>query len=162
MSVNRFGGIKRFLRFDDKRLRDVRLHTDKLVPISYVWKLFIEKCKKVYVPKVFVTIDQQLVSFRSHCGFVQYMPSKPGKYWYGLKIFWLCGAETGYDIDGFVYIRRNKGEPHQKNLAFSTVKNLVNVIAGKSRTLIIDNYFTSVSLAQYLLEKQITFVVTLR
>lgn len=76
MSVNRFENIRRFLRFDDKRTRIRRLETDKLAPISYVWNLFLIQCKTVMIPKVNVTIDEQLVGFRGRCGFIQYMPSK--------------------------------------------------------------------------------------
>lgn len=104
MSVSQFDTLKRFIRFDDKRTREAWLQTDKLAAISYIRKIFIGQCRKEMIPKINVTLDEQLVPFRGCCEFVQYMPNNPAKC--GMKIFWMCEAETGYTIDGTVYTGR--------------------------------------------------------
>lgn len=160
MSIFRFEEIRRFVRFDDKRTRNARLETDKLAMVSYIWDLFIQQCKTCVIPDTNVTIDEQLVGFRGRCSFVQYMPSKPAKY--GLKIFWMCESTSGYALDGLVYVGRQPGEPPHKNLGFEVVQTLVRSIHNSGLNLTIDNFFTSVPLATYLLDKNITVVGTLR
>lgn len=160
MSVNRFEDIRKALRFDDKRTRSVRLQTDKLAPISYVWNLFLDNCRKVIIPSEFVTIDEQLVPFRGKCSFIQYMPKKPSKY--GIKIFWLCDAKSSYAVDGCVYTGRKPNEPVQRNLGANIVKELTQTVKNSSRNVTMDNYFTSVSLAEDMLQQGITIVGTIR
>ncbi|KAE8285601.1 hypothetical protein D5F01_LYC15266 [Larimichthys crocea] len=87
-----------------------------------------------------VTIDEQLVPFCGRCKFLQYMPSKPAKY--GIKVFWMCDARVPYAIDGTVYTGKQPGEKAQKNLG---------------RNITMDNFFTSVPLAQRLLEKNLRY-----
>lgn len=52
--------LLRALRFDDIRTRDNRKQTDKLAPITSIFKQFVQKCKEIYVPSEFVTIDEML------------------------------------------------------------------------------------------------------
>ncbi|XP_071051378.1 piggyBac transposable element-derived protein 4-like [Onthophagus taurus] len=143
-----------------KRMRNARLETDTLAMVSYIWDLFIQQCKTCVIPDTNVTIEEQFVGFRGRCTFVQYMPSKPAKY--GLKIFWMCEFTSGYALDGLVYIGRQLGEPPHKNLGLEVVQTLVRGIHNSGRNLTIDNFFTSVLLATYLLDKNITVVGTLR
>lgn len=160
MSVFRFEEIRRFLRFDDKRTREIRLETDKLAMISHIWQLFIGNCKKRLIPEDNVTIDEQLLGYRGRTKFIQYMPSKPSKY--GIKIFWMCESASGYAIDGLIYVGRQPGEDRHKNLGLDIVKKLVLSIHNSGINLTIDNFFTSVPLAIYLLDKNITTLGTLR
>lgn len=160
MSVGRFENIKRFLRFDDKRTRNYRIESDKLAPISHIWNLFLHQCRTVMIPQTNLTIDEQLVAFRGRCGFIQYMPSKPAKY--GIKIFWLCESQTGYAIDGTIYIGKQPGESVQRNLGMNTVINLIKSIRNSARNVTMDNFFTSVELFEYLLSVKLTAVGTIR
>ena len=88
MSVKRFEDIRCFLRFDDKRTKQFRLQTDHMAALRHIWDLFILNSKKRYSIHECVTIEEQLVPFKGRCRFLQYIPTKPGKY--GIKIFWLC------------------------------------------------------------------------
>lgn len=88
------------------------------------------------------------------------MPSKPAKY--GLKIFWVCDARIPYAIDGIVYTGRQPGEEVQKNLGENIVQQLCSRFRNTGRNITMDNFFTSVPLAQHLLEKDPTIVGTLR
>lgn len=45
---------------------------------------FVAKCKSVYTPFEFVTIDEKLEAFRARCSSKQYIPNKPIKC--GIKI----------------------------------------------------------------------------
>jgi len=99
MARKRFLLIKSLLRFDDPLRRD---RDDPLAPIRTVFEQFITRLRQFYVPCPYLTIDEQLLEFHGRVKFKQYMSSKPGKF--GIKIFWLCDAESFYMLNGFVYI----------------------------------------------------------
>ncbi|XP_056880212.1 piggyBac transposable element-derived protein 4-like [Takifugu flavidus] len=160
MGVGRYENIRRFLRFDDRRTRALRLETDHMAAFRYVWECFLDKCRRRFIPSDCVTIDEQLVPFRGRCRFLQYMPSKPAKY--GLKIFWMCDARVPYTIDGTVYTGRQPGEEIKKKLGETVVQQLCSGIRGTGRNITMDNFFTSVPLAEKLLEKDLTIVGTRR
>jgi len=60
MSRNRFREIRRFLRFDLRSTRSVRLRTDKFALISEVWNAFISNSRACYKSGVNITVDEQL------------------------------------------------------------------------------------------------------
>lgn len=159
-SVNRFEDIRRALRFDDKRTREARSKSDNMALFRYIWELFIENCRQRMHPNETMTIDEQLVPFRGRCKFIQYIPSKPGKY--GIKIFWLCDSLTSYATDGLVYTGKDPNQTRQMNVASTTVKTLTKTLRGTATNITMDNFFTSVPLFEELLKDKITAVGTLR
>ncbi|CAJ0946462.1 unnamed protein product [Ranitomeya imitator] len=160
MSVDRYEKIRRHIRFDDKRTRALRFETDKLAPISYIWNIFIKNCTKLYNPSTKVTVDEQLVPFRGRCKFIQYMPSKPAKY--GIKIFWMYDSANYYGINGAISCGKEVGAPVQKDLGSEIVKTLAVPIFNSGRNITMDNYFTNVELGNFLLQKAITLVGTIK
>ena len=114
MSVERFEDILRFLRFEDKRTREFHLQTDHMAAFGNIWDLFVSNFKKQHSPHECVAINEPLVPFKRRCRFLQYIPTKPGKY--GIKIFWLCDSITNYGFNGSVYIGRQPGEEVKKKL----------------------------------------------
>ena len=94
ISCNRFQNILRVLRFDDAAARRSARSPDKFSPIRNVFEIWNKSLLDAYVPGPNLTIDQQLVTFRSRCPFRQYMPLKPGKY--GTKIWAICDSTSHY------------------------------------------------------------------
>ncbi|KAL2095507.1 hypothetical protein ACEWY4_010226 [Coilia grayii] len=160
MGLKRYEDIHRAIRFDDKRTRALRLETDHMAAFRYVWDCFLANCRRLFIPSDCVTIDEQLVPYRGRCRFLQYMPSKPAKY--GIKIFWMCDARVPYAFNGTVYTGRQPGEEVQRNLGENVVQQLCSGIRQTGRNITMDNFFTSVALAEKLLEKNLTIVGTLR
>ncbi|CAF4083376.1 unnamed protein product [Rotaria magnacalcarata] len=87
MSSHRFKDLLRFLRFDHRQRRD---KSDRLAPIWFILECFTKQLPRHFTPIENLTIDEQLVPFRGHCFFVQYMLKKPSKY--GLEFWLLCDA----------------------------------------------------------------------
>uniref|UniRef100_UPI00358EDC05 piggyBac transposable element-derived protein 4-like n=1 Tax=Myxine glutinosa TaxID=7769 RepID=UPI00358EDC05 len=160
MSIIRFEAIRRFLRFDDKRTREFRMQKEQMAEFRYIWDLFIVNCRKRFAPSECVTVDEQLVPFKGRCRFNQYMPSKPAKY--GIKIFWLCDSKTYYAVNGIPYTGKQPGQETQRNVGFHIVQQLCSQLRGTGRNITMDNYFTSVPLAEALIEKGLSLVGTLR
>ncbi|OAF72062.1 Alpha-actinin-like protein 1 [Intoshia linei] len=61
MSLNRFRDISTNLRFDDVQTRN---KNDKFTAFRNIWELFIENCRKSFIPGENVVIDEQLIPFR--------------------------------------------------------------------------------------------------
>ncbi|XP_046685761.1 piggyBac transposable element-derived protein 4-like [Homalodisca vitripennis] len=154
MTENRFRFLLICLRFDNK---DVRNTKDNFAPIRELWMNFIDKCKSVYEPHAYVTIDEQLLAFRGRCPFKVYIAKKPDKY--GIKIVTMCDARTYYMIDAIPYIGKDPG----KTSADYYVNNLTKTIHGTGRNIICDNWFMSVPLVEEMAkDHNLTLVGTVR
>ena len=88
-----------------------------------------------------------------------YIPSKPGRY--GIKIWALYDAKNVYLINARVYLGKELGHP-EVNQGENIVKTLCMLIYKSGRNVTTDNFFTSLSLARYLLDQKITIVGTVR
>jgi len=160
ISRNRFKTFLRLLRFDNYRTRRQRIPNDRLAAISEVWNLFLGSLRRVYIPGPILTVDEQLLGYRGRVPGRTYMPSKPRKY--GLKIFWLCEAGTGFALNGMVYTGRGENEPVHHNLGQDVVLKLAQPYFGSHRQVVTDNFFTSHRLAVALLRHGLTILGTLR
>lgn len=161
MSRERFKFLLDCLRFDNKNTREERKKTDGLAAIRDIWDAFISQCRHSYKPSSYVTIDEQLLGFRGRCPFRMYIPNKPSKY--GIKIVLVCDVSTKYMFDAMPYLGKStntNGMP----LGEFYVKTLCETISGSNRNITMDNWFTSVKLADDLLAPpyNLTMVGTIR
>ncbi|XP_048855420.1 piggyBac transposable element-derived protein 4-like [Brienomyrus brachyistius] len=92
------------------------------------------------------------------CSFRQYMPRKPGRY--GLKLWVLCDARTSYCWRVKLYMGKPPGEAREVDVAKNVVLELSEGLRGHNITF--DNFFTSFSLGQELLQRHLTMVGTVR
>lgn len=157
LSEPRFKFLINCLRFDDKTLRN---RDDKFAPIRELWDSFITLCTESYIPHAYCTIDEQLLGFRGNCPFRVYIASKPDKY--GLKIVTMCDSRTFYMISAIPYIGKET-RVSQEPLASQLVKTLTVSIHGTNRNVTMDNWFTSIPLAEDMLKNyKLTITGTLR
>ncbi|XP_066149862.1 piggyBac transposable element-derived protein 4-like [Euwallacea fornicatus] len=123
--------------------------------------MLMEICRSSYTSASYLTIDEQLLGFRGRCPFRTYIPNKPSND--GIKIVMLCDSSSKYMIDANPYLGKSTntgGLP----LANFYVKELTKSIHGSNRNITMDNWFTSVPLADELLEQpyKLTIIGTLR
>jgi hypothetical protein len=159
MSLVRFQQILRFIRFDDLETRETRRANDRLAPIRDVPDRFTELFRMRYVPHENVTIDEMLHPFRGRCPFKVYMPSKPAKY--GLKIWILADSETSCCWNVQPYLGK-VGQVAENGQGERVVRDLVTPVMASGRNVTVDNLFTSLSLAMWLLQNKLTIVGTIR
>ena len=158
-SLQRFQMLMRFIRFDNKETRQERGERDKLAAFREIWELFLSKCRQCFIPGANVTVDEQLVGFRGRCKFRVYMPMKPDKY--GLKMWILSDSSTAYVQNAQIYLGKTGNLP-EVGLAQRVVHDLSRPLEGSGRNITCDNFFTSIPLAQSLLQKKLTILGTIR
>uniref|UniRef100_A0A1B6KGD1 PiggyBac transposable element-derived protein domain-containing protein n=1 Tax=Graphocephala atropunctata TaxID=36148 RepID=A0A1B6KGD1_9HEMI len=163
MSVNRFSFLVQNIRFDDVTdvNRPQRKAVDRLYCLREIFTEFVDHSLSNYSHSAFVTVDEMLPNFRGRCKFRVYMPQKPGKY--GIKVYACCDAKTYYTSKLEVYIKDQPQGPYRLNNSMrATVMRMVSHLEGTGRNITCDNLFTSIPLAEALLEKRLTMVGTLR
>ena len=162
MFQKRFHLLMRSLRFDDATTRQERAKYDNLAPIRKIFEKFVKRCSNNYSVGEYVTIDEMLESFRGKCRFRQYIANKPAKY--GIKIYSLVDSRMFYTHNMEIYPGKQPAGPfYLPNDAASVVKRLISTIDKSGRNITVDNYFTSIPLANDLLvNHKLTMVGTLR
>lgn len=104
-----------------------------------------------------VAIDESMVPFRGRIYFRQYIPGKKHKY--GIKLFKLC-SKGGYTHRIVVYAGRV--EKSDGSVAEKIVFELMEQYLMRGRRLFADNWYSSISLAQRLIQNETDFVGTFR
>ncbi|XP_027013443.2 piggyBac transposable element-derived protein 3-like [Tachysurus fulvidraco] len=158
MSRDRFLSIMQNLRFDNKDTQTERLKTDKFAAMSDIWTRFNKNCVESFTPGEHMTIDEQLFPTKVRCPFTQYIATKPDKF--GIK-FWLAtDLETKYVCYASPYLGKDPSRQKGERLADSVVMNLMEPFLDAGRNVTTDNFFTSLSLANRLLERKTTLLGT--
>ena len=166
LSRNRFEELVRFLRFSDYENLD---QDDALTKIRPFLTFVEDKCKNVYVPAKNICVDESLLLFKGRLKFRRYVPSKRARY--GILSYCLCESSTGYTWNILVAAGRIENERIMSTLpeniqsfTFSEkiVVALLSNLVDKGYHLFVDNFFSSVRLAQYLYEKKTLMTGTIR
>lgn len=162
MGLNRFKLIRGILRFDNVETRQGRLARDRLAAVRLLLDSFVNNCQRAYVPGESLTIDEQLYPYRGRCRYIQYMPSKPAKY--GLKFWLACDSYNYYCHNLQFYCGRDDAREPDVPLGEHVVLSLTegHLLNLRGRNITCDNFFTSLSLANKLLERNMTLVGTMR
>ena len=161
MSKWKFRKITRYIRFDNFTERAKRATgRDKLGPIRDIFEKFIKNSQKLMMPKDCLTVDEQLIPFRGRCSFKQYIPSKPAKY--GIKVWALCDASNFYLFNAEIYCGKRDGITVDRNQGENVVIRLIRKYMLPGINITCDNFFTTYSLIEKLISKNVTLVGTIR
>ena len=158
MSRNRFQLLLRFLHFEDNE--NPNCESAKLYKIERITCEIINNFKEAQDPGEDIVIDETMIPFRGRLGFRKYIQGKTPKY--GIKLFKLTDP-SGYTYNVQVYEGKSQ-ETSRDNLAKSTsvCLKLAEDYFNEGRTLTVDNFYTSVELANKCLEKSTHLQGTLR
>lgn len=141
MPRNRFIEILQALRFYDITAIDVP-KVDKIVPIV---KHFLENFRKVYSPPKQLAIDEALLGFKGRLSYKQYIPLKRSRF--GIKLYELTSS-SGYVLDIILYTGKGTVTSSKHGHSYAVVRKLLNGYLNKGHTVYLDNYYTSLSLAE--------------
>lgn len=159
MSRDRYLLVLRFLHFQDNTTAD---KDDKLYKVRPLIDMMVGQFRAAYRPTKQVSIDEELVKFKGRCAFRQYIPSKRARF--GLKIYALCDSK-GYYWNSIMYV----GKPltplpltAELGATGALVVYLLADLVNKGHQVYLDNFYTSLPLCTYLLNKATAVCGTLR
>lgn len=109
---------------------------------------FVENCQKAFIPDVPLIVDEQLFPIKARCRFAQFMLNKPDKF--GVKFWILAELNSKYCLNLKPYL--GKDEERVTSLGTHVVMTLMEPYFGRGYNVTTDNFFTSVELAQTLLD----------
>ncbi|XP_023225339.1 piggyBac transposable element-derived protein 4-like [Centruroides sculpturatus] len=155
MSRNRFELLLSMWHFSNNE----EGNGDQLHKINSLKDMLEELYQYYNIPGEYLCIDETIVPFRGQLSFRQYMRRKRHKY--GVKLYKIADT-TGYTYS--IQIYKGKSEGSQGNVSLSTdiVLKLGEKYLGEGRTFTTDNYYTSIELAEHLLERSTHLIGTLR
>lgn len=154
MSRNRFQSILKFIHFSNN---EEAVGGNKLHKIQPLVDKLLHNFEKTYTPGPVLAVDESIVPFRGRLSFRQYLKQKAHPY--GVKVFKLC-SNYGFTHNLQIYCGRvrNKSGCVSENV----VLDLTNSVINSGRTIVTDNWYTSLSLARTLLAKRTHLVGTIR
>lgn len=129
MTFQRFKTIIRFIRFDDKASRNERYRNDKFAPIREIFTFFQNNIEKLFYPFADICVDEQLLALRNRCPFIQYIPSKPGKF--GIKFWVAADCQSHYVLRISPYLWKEPDRTCIRTVGEDVVMDLVGVLQQK-------------------------------
>ena len=135
---------------------------DKIAAVRTIHDHFFNICSKHYTPKLYVTVDEQIVSFRGGCPVKVYDPSKKKSNRFGIKQYRVIDAATNYILTPEIYISgwSPNNEPNYWS-GESIVKRLVqHSEVPRGCGIFGDIFFTTHSLCEWAHEFDFTYVGT--
>ena len=157
----RFKQILRYLHLSNnaKEVPRTDANYDKLFKLGGLPIMFSNIFGSMYAPQRELSIDEQMIGTKSRISFIQYMPKKPKKF--GIKIWVLCEAATGYCLQFQIYTGKSEGAV-EHGLSYRVVFDLMKNYLNKSFRVYFDNFYTSFKLVNDLENKQTYSCGTMR
>ncbi|XP_067141824.1 piggyBac transposable element-derived protein 3-like [Centruroides vittatus] len=134
---------------------------DRLYKIRPLITTINENFKKFRLPDQFQSIDESMVKFKGRSSLKQYNPMKPVKRGYKL---WCRADMSGYIYEFIIYQGKTHDDRKKKQfgLGGSVVAKLSSSLHHGNFVIIMDNYFTSLELFEYLKSQGVYACGTIR
>lgn len=152
MPLKRFLKILRYLHVNDNTQMPAigSPDFDKLFKVRPLMNHLKTKYLVLFSPSRNLAVDESTVAFKGRTSLKQYMPKKPVKR--GFKI-WVCAcSETGFVLTFDVYTGKTKDGSVEEGLGERVVLDLTTPFLGIGHCIYFENFFSSVSLINKLLE----------
>ncbi len=169
MQRKRYTFLNNVIQFDDSDTRNQRWKEDKFACFREYFEAINNRFLLLRHPSEHTAIDETLYPYRGRVGFKQYNPKKPAKY--GLLFRSLCDSTCQYTYFSLPYAGKpeeganeyyvTKTDNYTKYLVENTIR-IAGTASLRGRNISLDRYFTSLTIADWLLEKDITITGTLR
>ena len=156
--------LLRFLHFADNRNYNQNdPGHDKLFKVREVMNMIKRRCSEVLYPGKYLSMDESLVLFKGRLSFKQYIKSKRSRF--GIKLFQLCTA-NGILLDFLVYhgnMATGLSQMEGDSLLTGRISlTVMQQYLNKGHHLFIDNYYTSLPLAKFMLQNGTYLTGTIR
>ncbi|XP_068201645.1 piggyBac transposable element-derived protein 4-like [Palaemon carinicauda] len=162
MSGRRFDFLHKFLHLvDNTTIQDGPGR--KLAKIKPVSDLILKKFMNNYIPSRNVSVDESLLGWKGNLSWVQYIPAKRKRF--GIKFYELIESSTGYIWNFFIYTGKDSQYMEKyMDIPVSNriVSSLMDPLLNKGYCLYTDNFYTSSTLADSLVDEETDTVGTVR
>ena len=161
-----FSFLVSHLCFDNFETRPERLEKDRFAAFRKLFDLFLVECSQHLTPSEYISLDETLFPMRNQVSFKQYNPDKPAKYWW--LFISLNDAPFSYTYHSLVYAGKPKKLPSPfyicgtESYIKELVTSLEKFVSLQGRNISMDRLYTSIPIAKWLLERNITCVGTLQ
>ena len=153
MARHRFQQISTYLHFNNNAELQEKTE-DKLYKIRPVYSLIVERWRSMYNLGKAISIEEGMMKWRGRSAFRVYQKDILTKY--GIKSYMLADVKTKYCWNIDIYHGVSK-TPKETVTALLTPKCM-----SMWHSLYMDNFWNSVALSEFLLEKKVHIVGTLR
>ena len=166
MSMKRFRFLCANIRFDDITSRTEHFQHDRAAAVRLFFESFVTNCEKVMIPDAYLFINETLYPTRVIVAFLQYNKNKSAKY--GLLFRSINSAEMPYTNSSPLYTGKPPGESNEHYLTSTDdiirhlVSNLSDHVNLQCRNISCDRFYSSIDIANWLLEKKMTVVGTIK
>ena len=139
MPRTRFFQIWRYFHLEDnsKAAAPGTVGHDKIYRIRNFLTIISRNVEREYRLSRDISIDETMVPHKGPLSFKQYIKNKPTRW--GIKLWVLCEAETGYVYRFQVYLGKQGGHP-ETNLARRVVRDLTVTEHDRNHHLYMDNF----------------------
>ena len=140
MSQARFLQIWRYFHLADNSSAVPRGQPgfDKIYRVKEFLNFILRNSQRLYRVNRDVSIDETMVPHKGRLSFKQYIKNKAIRW--GIKLWVLCEAKTGYVYNFDVYLGKEERNV-EHNLTRRVVKQLVTLIENKYHHLYMDNFY---------------------
>ena len=167
MSINRFLLLTYHLRFEHSNIITSGFSQNRCVAIGKIFEKWNDNLAKVMAPSEFLALDETLYPMRHQIAFRHYIPNKPARYGVLFRSLndstypytYRCEIYAGKPLDG--------SGPHYIDppTTDNCVKKIINGVLPyanvRGRNVSMDRCYGSITIANWLLEKNITVVATM-
>ena len=166
MSRIRFKFLIAHIWFDDHITRPTPWQHDRFAAFREIFGESNKNCGKFLVPNDFLSLDETLYPTRTQISFKQFNPSEPAKY--GMLYKSINACSYPFTFSTAVYPTESKAEltSYYTPGTSQTIKYLIQNLECHTnlvrRNISYDRLYTSIPMAQWLLDRRITSVGTLQ
>ncbi|XP_042142454.1 piggyBac transposable element-derived protein 4-like [Ixodes scapularis] len=150
MARSRFFAFLAFLSVMDPEKTDA-VRDGKLHRITHLLQHMNDVSCQHFQPYRNLCVDERMVKSKGRSGIRQYMRDKGVKW--GYKLWVLADSSTGYTVQFSVYTGKRE-TPSSKGLAYDVVTRLCDAYLDQGYIIYLDNFYTSTSLFEHLLERK--------
>lgn len=135
---------------------------NKLYKLGSIFTLLSNRFEAVFHPSKELSIDESLMAWKGRISFRQYIPSKRSRF--GIKLFALCDAITGYIHKLSVYVgdEKKKAAANNRSITQNIVMTLMEGLLKLGHYLFMDNYYNTSDLTDDLVANQTHVCGTIR
>ncbi|XP_067826911.1 piggyBac transposable element-derived protein 4-like isoform X1 [Heptranchias perlo] len=149
MSRDRFWKINQYLHLRDNTgaLDKSDPNHDPLYKVRALMEVVRCHFGQCHRPNRDLSVDEGMVAYKGRLYFKQYAPAKPTKW--GLKVWMLCEAETGYCLNFNIYTGRRR-VTSQNSVGYDVVMDLCRPYFHRNHHIYFDRFFTYPVLMEHL------------